>query len=84
MSEVTVISLDIEKNVFQAHGADARGQQLFSRRIPRGQVLRFFEDQPRCLVALEACGTSASRSRCGMSRICCTSGMGASQTKTMT
>jgi len=42
--------------VFQAHGADARGQQLFSRRIPRGQVLRFFEDQPRCLVALEACG----------------------------
>ncbi len=56
MSEVTVIGLDIAKNVFQAHGADARGQQLFSRRIPRGKVLGFFEDQPRCLVALEACG----------------------------
>ena len=56
MSEVTVIGLDIAKNVFQAHGADARGQQLFSRRITRGKVLEFFEDQPRCLVALEACG----------------------------
>jgi transposase len=51
-----VIGLDIAKNVFQAHGAGARGQQLFSRRIPRGKVLGFFEDQPRCLVALEACG----------------------------
>ena len=56
MSEVTVIGLDIAKSVFQAHGADARGQQLFSRRITRGKVLEFFEDQPSCLVALEACG----------------------------
>jgi transposase len=56
VSEVTVIGLDIAKSVFQAHGADARGQQLFSRRITRGKVLAFFEDQPRCLVALEACG----------------------------
>lgn len=56
MSEVAVIGLDIAKNVFQAHGADARGRQLFSRRITRGKVLEFFEDQPRRLVALEACG----------------------------
>lgn len=56
MNEVTVIGLDIAKNVFQAHGADARGQQLFSRRIARGKVLEFFADQPKCLVALEACG----------------------------
>lgn len=55
MSEVSTIGLDIAKNVFQAHGADARGQQLFSRRITRGKVLEFSADQPKCLVAMEAC-----------------------------
>lgn len=56
MSEVNTIGLDIAKNVFQAHGADADGRQLFSRRIARGKVLEFFASQPRCLVAMEACG----------------------------
>jgi transposase len=56
VTEVTTIGLDIAKNVFQAHGADAVGGQLFSRRITRGKLLEFFATQPKCLVALEACG----------------------------
>lgn len=56
MNEVHTIGLDIAKNVFQAHGADAEGRQLFSLRITRRKVLEFFAKQPRCLVALEACG----------------------------
>ena len=56
VGEVSTIGLDIAKSVFHAHGADARGEQLFSRRITRGKVLEFFASQPRCLVALEACG----------------------------
>ena len=56
MNEVSIIGLDIAKNVFQAHGADASGRQVFSRRITRRNVLTFFANQPRCLVALEACG----------------------------
>ena len=35
MSEVTTIGLDIAKNVFHAHGADAGGSPLFSRKISR-------------------------------------------------
>lgn len=58
MGKVSIIGLDIAKNVFQAHGVDAEGHQLFSRRITRGKVLEFFTDQPRCLVALEACGSA--------------------------
>ncbi|WP_343889783.1 IS110 family transposase, partial [Sphingomonas oligophenolica] len=58
MSEVSTIGLDIAKQVFHAHGADASGRQLFSRRIVRRKVLEFFADQPPCLVALEACGGS--------------------------
>ena len=58
MGEVITIGLDIAKSVFHAHGADAAGRQVFSRRIVRGKVLEFFAAQPRCLVALEACGGS--------------------------
>lgn len=56
MSEVTTIGLDIAKNVFHAYGADASGRALFSRKISRTKLLEFFSRQPRCLVALEACG----------------------------
>lgn len=56
MSEVTTIGLDIAKNVFHAHGVDATGRALFSRKISRMKLLEFFIHQPRCLVALEACG----------------------------
>ena len=56
MSEVTKIGLDIAKNVFHAYGAAASGQARFSRKISRTKLLEFFAKQPRCLVALEACG----------------------------
>lgn len=56
MSEVTTIGLDIAKNVFHAYGATASGQARFSRKISRIKLLEFFAKQPRCLVALEACG----------------------------
>jgi hypothetical protein len=56
MSEVSIIGLDIAKRVFHAHDADALGGTVFSRRITRGKLLAFFASQPRCLVALEACG----------------------------
>lgn len=56
MLEISTIGLDIAKNVFHAHGADAKGLQVLSRRITRGKLLSFFAAQPKCLVALEACG----------------------------
>lgn len=56
MEEVTTIGLDIAKSVFHAYGADALGRAVFSRRITRAKLLAFFADQPRCMVALEACG----------------------------
>lgn len=56
MSQVNTIGLDIAKQVFHVHGADERGAALFSRRLSRSKVLEFFVGQPRCVVALEACG----------------------------
>ena len=56
VSEVSTIGLDIAKNVFHAHGAETRGAMVFSRKLTRGKLLEFFVRQPRCTVALEACG----------------------------
>jgi transposase len=56
MSQVSTIGLDIAKHVFHVHGADERGVAVLSRRLSRGKVLEFFAGQPRCVVALEACG----------------------------
>src|SRR5512144_955243 len=56
MGQASTIGLDIAKWVFQAHGADATGRVIFRKRLMRAKVLEFFAGQPRCLVALEACG----------------------------
>lgn len=56
--EVTTIGFDIAKTVFQVHGEDEHGRVVVQKRLRRGQVFDFFVKQPRCLVALEACGTS--------------------------
>ena len=56
MGEVSTIGLDLAKSVFQAHGADASGAVVFRKKLRREQVLAFFANQPRCLVAMEACG----------------------------
>ena len=56
MSEITTIGLDLSKNVFQAHGADALGRLVLRRKLRRDQVLAFFSQLPPCVVAMEACG----------------------------
>jgi transposase len=56
VTTVSAIGLDIAKHVFQAHGADASGQAVFRKKITRTKLIDFLASQPRCLVALEACG----------------------------
>ena len=58
MKQITTIGLDLAKQIFQVHGADADGFPVFNRRLRRAEVLRFFEKQPSCLVGIEACGSS--------------------------
>jgi transposase len=58
MSEIATIGLDLAKQVFQAHGADAQGATVFNRKLRRSEVLPFFEKLPPCIVGMEACGSS--------------------------
>ncbi len=55
MGEVSVIGLDLAKNVFQLHGVDAHGKVVLRRRLRRAQVEEFFATLPPCLVGMESC-----------------------------
>jgi transposase len=46
MKEVSIIGVDLAKNVVQLHGAAADGTVLFRKKLSR----------PQCLVAMAACG----------------------------
>lgn len=56
MLEITTVGLDLAKNVFQVHGADASGRPVLRKRLRRDQVRAFFAELPACVVAMEACG----------------------------
>ena len=40
-ASVTRMALDLAKNVFQAHGVDARGEVVLARKVRRSELLRF-------------------------------------------
>jgi hypothetical protein len=58
MEQTITVGLDIAKQVFQAHGADAAGHVLFRKRLMRSKLLGFFAAQAPCVVAMEACAGS--------------------------
>lgn len=55
MENVTIIGIDLAKNVFQLHGAAADGSAVFRKRLSRPQFQRFMARHPACTVAMEAC-----------------------------
>jgi len=58
LSSVTIIGLDIAKNVFQVHGVDAGGALVVAKAVRRGQLLGFFASLPPCVVGIEACSSA--------------------------
>jgi transposase len=58
MKEVSIIGLDLAKNVFQAHGARADGSVAFRKKLTRAKLLSFFSSAPKCVVAMEACASA--------------------------
>jgi transposase len=56
--QITTIGLDIAKNVFQVHCIDAAEKVVVRKQLRCGQVMKFFEALPPCLVGMEACATA--------------------------
>ncbi|MBY2919465.1 IS110 family transposase [Rhizobium leguminosarum] len=57
MDKVTIIGLDIAKQVFQVHGINQAGAIVCRRRLRRDDVVAFFKVLPPCLIRIEACAT---------------------------
>lgn len=58
MNEVSIIGLDLAKNVFQAPWRWSRRVGVFHRKLSRGKLLKFLDEQPSCVVAMEACASA--------------------------
>src|SRR5271169_5468632 len=56
--EVTMVGIDLAKNVFRLHGCDANGKPVLRKQLARRQLLSFVANLPRCLVAMEACASA--------------------------
>ena len=58
MEQGNIVGLDLAKRTFQLHGAHCDGSVAFRKKLSREKVLTFLAKQPRCVVAMEACGSA--------------------------
>jgi hypothetical protein len=58
MNDISMIGLDLAKNVFQVHGVDASGKMVLQRQFRRRAVEKFFAKLSSCTVGMEACGSA--------------------------
>lgn len=58
MKEVSIIGVDLAKNVFQLHGAAKDGSVVFCKKLSRLQLQKFMAAHPSCTVAMQACGSA--------------------------
>jgi transposase len=59
MDNITVIGIDIAKNVIQIHGETAAGKVVLKKRVSREKFLPFMANKQKCLIGMEACGGSS-------------------------
>ena len=56
--KVTIVGLDIAKNIFHVVCFDERFKELRKRMLRRNQVLLYFANLPVCCIGMEACASS--------------------------
>lgn len=67
MSNVTVLGIDLAKDVFQLHGVNEHGKQVLSKKISRSSLPSLIANLPSCKIVMEACGSANYWSRKFMS-----------------
>ena len=58
MNNVSILSIDLAKNVFQLLGIDEHGKPCFSKRVSRVKLHEIILNLPPCEVVMEACSSS--------------------------
>lgn len=56
MENLTLLGIDIAKNVFQLHGIDEKGNAVLKKRLTRNKLPKFIVQLHPCTIVMEACG----------------------------
>lgn len=52
---ISVLGIDLAKNVFQVHGTNVHGKAILKKRLSRSALIEFMSNCTPCLVGIEAC-----------------------------
>jgi transposase len=58
MNEITLLGIDLAKNVFQLIGVDKHHKEVMRKRVSRAKLEGYVERLPQCTILMEACGGS--------------------------
>jgi len=58
MTNISVLGIDLAKDVFQLHGVDNRGKAILKKRVSREGLKRFVSNLAPCVIGMEACSSS--------------------------
>ena len=58
MKRITLLGIDLAKEVFELNGVDGLGNTLLKRTLKRSELAIFMANLPACRVVMEACGGS--------------------------
>ena len=67
MNDITVLGIDLAKDVFQLHGVNEHGKKVLGKKLSRAALPNFIANLPPCKIAMEACGSANYWSRKFMS-----------------
>ena len=56
MGEVTILGIDLAKDLFHVHGVDERGRTVLQQRVSRKRLSGYIANLPRCRIGIESCG----------------------------
>lgn len=67
MNNITLLGIDLAKDVFQLHGVNEHGKKVLGKKISRAALPTFIANLPCCKLVMEACGSANYWSRKFMS-----------------
>ncbi len=63
MNNITVLGIDLAKDVFQLHGVNEHGKKVLGKKIGRAMLPNCIANLPPCKIVIEACGSANYWSR---------------------
>jgi transposase len=62
---ISVLGVDIAKNIFQLHGVDSSGKRILKQGIAREKLSTYVANLPLCTIVIESCGGANDWARVG-------------------